>query len=58
MALDESENSNEFLTLLDEIPVLLDRDIKRYVDTGAPVTIDYRVTNYGSGFMVQGGSHC
>jgi hypothetical protein len=58
LALDESENSNDFKVNDNGIDILLDRDIKRYVETGSPVTVDFKSTPFGSGFFIETGSNC
>ncbi|TAL29779.1 MAG: hypothetical protein EPN93_20795 [Spirochaetes bacterium] len=58
LALDESENSSDFKVHDNGIDILLDRDIKRYVETGSPVTVDFKTSPYGSGFFINSGSNC
>ena len=43
---------------MNEIEVLLDGDVKRFVDAGAPVTIDFKRTPYGEGFLIENGARC
>ncbi len=40
------------------IDILIDTDMKRFIDTGAPVTVNYQETPYGAGFFIENGSHC
>jgi Fe-S cluster assembly iron-binding protein IscA len=58
LALDESENSRDFKVQDNGIDILLDNDIKRYIETGAPITVDFKTTPFGSGFFVGNGSAC
>jgi len=32
--------------------------MKNYIETGGRLTVDYRETAFGSGFIVDGGSSC
>lgn len=58
LALDESENTNDFLLEENGINIILDKNIKLMLDTGKPITIDYHETRYGSGFTIDSGLSC
>jgi len=58
LALDESEDTKDFLFNNNGIDILVDKDMKRYIDTGAPVTVNYQETPYGAGFFIENGSRC
>lgn len=58
MALDESENTKDLLITNNEIGILLGEDIRRYAETDTPITIDYRESRYGAGFVVDNGLSC
>ena len=58
LALDESENTAFEILSKNEIDVLLDQEVKLYVDSGMPITVDYQETPYGAGFFISNGSNC
>lgn len=58
LALDESENSIDLLITANEVDILLGDDIRRYAETDAPITIDYKESRYGEGFVVDNGRSC
>jgi Fe-S cluster assembly iron-binding protein IscA len=58
LALDESENTNDFLLKEDDINIILDKNIKLMLDNGKPITIDYHESRYGSGFTIDSGFSC
>lgn len=41
-----------------DIDILVDDRIKNYIEDGARLTVDYRETPYGAGFIIDGGSAC
>jgi len=58
LALDESENTKDTLVRENEIDVLLDGEIKRFLERGRPITIDFQTSRYGSGFFIDTGYSC
>jgi len=58
LALDESENTKDTVIIANEIPVMYDSDIARFMDAGTNITIDFVDTPYGAGFMVDTGASC
>ncbi len=58
MALDESENTKDTVVVANEIPVIYDSDIARFINIGTNIKIDFVETPYGAGFMVDTGSSC
>lgn len=57
MALDEPTDKDTIVNEND-INIAVDGKIKYYIETGPPLTIDFRETSYGSGFLIRGGSSC
>jgi hypothetical protein len=41
-----------------DINVILDERVKGFIESGSNVIVDFRETMYGSGFIVDSGSHC
>ena len=58
MALDESENSKDLMIEDKSITILLDLNIRRIVDNGRSITIDYYESRFGSGFTIDTGFSC
>jgi Fe-S cluster assembly iron-binding protein IscA len=58
LALEELEESDDFVMENNDIQILLDDRIKHYIETGPKIVVDYRDTAYGAGFVVDGGSSC
>ena len=58
LALDESENTNDFLLKENDINIILDKNIKLMLDNGKSITIDYHESRYGSGFTIDSGCSC
>ena len=58
LALDELEGCQDHVIDTNDVKILLDSRIKDYIDNGPPVSVDYRETPYGSGFVIDGGSSC
>ncbi len=58
LALDEAENTKEILHRESDIDILMDNDIKRFVDMGNPIHIEYHKSRYGEGFYINTGSSC
>jgi len=58
LALDESDNTKDTIVVANEIPVIYDSDIARFMDADRTITIDFVETPYGAGFMVDTGSSC
>ena len=57
LALDELENSKDTVSRENGIPIVYDDRLKQYLKQGS-VTVDFRETSYGSGFIVNSGSSC
>lgn len=58
LALDESDNTKDTVVMINEIPVIYDSDIARFMDADKTIKIDFVETPYGAGFMVDTGSSC
>ena len=58
LALDESDNTEEQVTIQNDIPVMYDEDIKRFMGSEVPIVIDYQETPYGAGFTIDNGTSC
>jgi len=58
LALDELDESDDFKTKDNDIDIVYDDRLKNYIETGAQVIVDFRVSPYGSGFVIDGGSTC
>jgi Fe-S cluster assembly iron-binding protein IscA len=58
LALDESKNTSDLLITSNDVDILLGDDIRRYAETDAPITIDYKESRYGAGFVVDNGMSC
>ena len=57
LALDElPENSDK--TVVKKINIVFDETVKKLVDAGSKVTVDFKETPYGSGFVVDSGANC
>jgi len=58
LALDESENGKDVMIEDNSITILLDQNIRRIVDNGRSITIDYYESRFGSGFTIDTGFSC
>jgi Fe-S cluster assembly iron-binding protein IscA len=58
LALDESENSKDFMIEDNSINILLDQNMRRIVDNGRSITIDFHESRFGSGFTIDTGFSC
>ena len=58
LALDESENSQDYTFENNNINILLDQNIKRIVEMGRSITIDFHESRFGSGFTIDTGLSC
>lgn len=41
-----------------DINILLDEEIKKFLERGRPLTIDFQTSKYGSGFFIDTGYSC
>lgn len=57
LALDELEIESESTSEKD-IKVVFDKTVKKLVEAGSSVVVDFKETPYGTGFVVDSGSHC
>jgi iron-sulfur cluster assembly accessory protein len=58
LALEELEKSKDFLFTENDIDVLLDKDMKKFIEEGEPVIIDYLDSPYRTGFMINNSVKC
>ena len=58
LALDELFDEKDIITTIDSIKIVVDGRVKDYMGHGNPLTVDYRESDFGSGFIVSGGSSC
>lgn len=58
LALEELEISKDFLITENGIDIILDKDMKKYIENGEPVIIDYIDSPYNAGFMIKNGVSC
>jgi len=58
LTLDESENAKDTLVKENEIDVLLDDEIRKFLERGRPLKIDFQTSKYGSGFFIDTGYSC
>ena len=58
MVLDELSTDDSDVVNDNEINVVIDERLKSYVNIKNSLTIDFRVSRSGSGFVVFGGSSC
>ncbi|HOW83900.1 MAG TPA: hypothetical protein PK573_15170 [Spirochaetota bacterium] len=57
LALDEHD-ANEHYVMNDDIKITVDKRLNDYMQTENNITVDFRDSVYGSGFIVNGGSSC
>ena len=58
LALDELEETNDYVIKNGSLSIVLDDRTKSYIDRGADLTVDFRKSAFGSGFYVNSGSSC
>ena len=58
MALDESDNTEDYKAEYNDITIVLDTVSKQHLEHGNPITIDFQDTPYGAGFQINSGSCC
>ena len=58
LALDELAGTKDHVHENNGISILMDNTIKRFVENGEQLTVDFRETPYGKGFIIDGGSTC
>lgn len=58
LALDELEDAADQIVRNNEIDILVDERVQGFIADGASLTVDYRETPYGAGFVIDGGSTC
>jgi Fe-S cluster assembly iron-binding protein IscA len=58
MALDESKDKKENLTVINDTNVVIDKDVNELLENGAPLTIGYYKNSYAEGFTIDNGSMC
>lgn len=58
LALDELTQSDDQVLEDNGISIMLDNNVKKYLGSGKAITVDFRETPYGKGFIIDGGSSC
>lgn len=58
MALDELENEKDIKMQKNDINVIYDDSLKTFVESNQKLTIDYKDSLFGSGFVINSGSYC
>ena len=58
LTLDELKDYDENLLNINEINILIDENVTKFVTSEIPIVIDYKTTPQGTGFMIDSGLHC
>jgi Fe-S cluster assembly iron-binding protein IscA len=58
MALDELNNEQDIKLKDNEINIIYDDSLKSFVESNQKLTIDYKDSLFGSGFVIDSGSYC
>ncbi len=58
MALDELENEKDIKIQSNDINIIYDDSLKSFVENNQKLTIDYKDSLFGSGFVIDTGSSC
>ena len=58
MVLDELSADEKNVVKDNDVNLIIDERLKNYVNHADTLTIDFRETGYGSGFIITGGSTC
>ncbi len=58
MALDELENEKENKVQENDINIIYDNSLKTFIENNQKLTIDYRDSMFGAGFIIDSGSYC
>lgn len=58
MVLDELTADEENVVKDNEVNIVIDERLKSYVNFADTLTIDFRKSLFGSGFVIHGGSTC
>ncbi len=58
LVLDELEENEKYTIKEKDIDVLYDEKIENYLQSQNAITVDFKKDQYGSGFVILGGSTC